>query len=63
MIKIDKVERRLGLSIKATSYSEEALLKETEALESMRGADDMVSFGAALSAAEEEYRPGEKNPS
>ncbi len=63
VIKIDKVERRLGLSIKATSYSEEALLKETEALESMRGADDMVSFGAALSAAEEEYRPGEKNPS
>lgn len=59
VIKIDKVERRLGLSIKATSYSEEALKKETEAFDSMRGNDDMVSFGAALLAAEEEYRPGE----
>ena len=61
VIKIDKVERRLGLSIKATSYSDEALIKETEALDSLRASDDMVSFGAALSAAEEEYRPGEKS--
>lgn len=59
VIKIDKVERRLGLSIKATSYSEEALKKETEAFDSLRGTEDMVSFGAALQAAEEEYRPGE----
>ncbi|MFI0347809.1 MAG: 30S ribosomal protein S1 [Chthoniobacterales bacterium] len=60
VIKIDKVERRLGLSIKATTYSEEALKKETEAFDAMRssGTDDMVSFGAALLAAEEEYRPG-----
>jgi small subunit ribosomal protein S1 len=59
VIKIDKVERRLGLSIKATGYSEEALRKESEALESVRSGEDMVSFGAALLAAEEEYRPGE----
>jgi small subunit ribosomal protein S1 len=59
VIKIDKVERRLGLSIKATTYSEEALRKETEAFDSLRGTDDMVSFGAALQAAEDEYRPGE----
>lgn len=59
VIKIDKVERRLGLSIKATSYSEDALKKETEAFDSLRGSDDMVSFGAALQAAEDEYRPGE----
>lgn len=60
VIKIDKVERRLGLSIKATNYSEEDLKKETEAFDAMRNSnDDMVSFGAALLAAEEEYRPGE----
>ncbi|HLB34880.1 MAG: 30S ribosomal protein S1 [Verrucomicrobia bacterium RIFCSPHIGHO2_12_FULL_41_10] len=59
VIKIDKIERRLGLSIKATNYSEEALKKETEAFDSLRGTDDMVSFGAALQAAEDEYRPGE----
>ena len=59
VIKIDKTERRLGLSIKATGYSEEALRKESEALDSVRSGEDMVSFGAALLAAEEEYRPGE----
>jgi len=59
VVKIDKTERRLGLSIKATGYSEEALKKESEALESVRSGEDMVSFGAALLAAEEEYRPGE----
>ena len=59
VIKIDKTERRLGLSMKATGYSEEALRKESEALESVRSGEDMVSFGAALTAAEEEYRPGQ----
>jgi len=59
VIKIDKTERRLGLSIKATGYSEEALRKESEALESVKSGEDMVSFGAALSAAEDEYRPGQ----
>ena len=59
VIKIDKTERRLGLSIKATGYSEDALRKESEALESVKSGEDMVSFGAALSAAEEEYRPGQ----
>ena len=59
VIKIDKTERRLGLSIKATDYSEEALRKESEALESVKSGEDMVSFGAALTAAEEEYRPGQ----
>ncbi len=59
VIKIDKTERRLGLSIKATGYSEEALRKESEALDSVRSGEDMVSFGAALQAAEDEYRPGQ----
>lgn len=59
VIKIDKTERRLGLSIKATGYSEEALRKESEALETVKSGEDMVSFGAALTAAEEEYRPGQ----
>ncbi|MEY4299152.1 MAG: ribosomal protein, partial [Verrucomicrobiota bacterium] len=42
VIKIDKTERRLGLSIKATGYSDEALRKESEALESVKSGEDMV---------------------
>ena len=32
MIKIDKAERRIGLSIKAANYTEEQLRKEAEDL-------------------------------
>ena len=33
VIKVDKVERRIGLSIKAANYSEEDLQRETQAFE------------------------------
>jgi small subunit ribosomal protein S1 len=61
VIKVDKVERRIGLSIKAANYSEEALRKESEAMEStMRSGEEMVGLAKAFEAAElEEYRPGE----
>jgi len=61
VIKVDKVERRIGLSIKAANYSEEALRKESEAMEStMRSSEQMVGLAKAFEAAElEEYRPGE----
>ena len=61
VIKVDKVERRIGLSIKAANYSEEALRKESEAMEStMRSGDEMVGLAKAFEAAElDEYRPGE----
>ena len=61
VIKVDKVERRIGLSIKAANYSEEALRKESEAMEStLRSGEEMVGLAKAFEAAElEEYRPGE----
>ena len=61
VIKVDKVERRIGLSIKAANYSEEALRKESEAMETtMRSGEEMVGLAKAFEAAElDEYRPGE----
>lgn len=61
VIKVDKVERRIGLSIKAAHYSEEALRKESEAMESsLRSGEQMVGLAQAFENAElEEYRPGQ----
>lgn len=59
VIKVDKTERRIGLSIKAATYSEEQLRKESEAMESLRPGEDMVGLEQAFQVAEEEYRPGE----
>ncbi len=36
VIKVDKAERRIGLSIKAANYSEEDLKRETEAFDTLR---------------------------
>ena len=60
VIKVDKVERRIGLSIKAATYSEEQLRKEVESFDTLRPGEDMVGLEKAFAAAEqEEYRPGE----
>src|SRR5882762_5800340 len=60
VIKVDKIERRIGLSIKAANYSEEQLRKESEAFDTLRPGEDMVGLEKAFAAAEqEEYRPGE----
>jgi small subunit ribosomal protein S1 len=59
VIKVDKVERRIGLSIKAANYSEEELRKESEAFDTLRPGEDMVGLEKAFAAAEEDYRPGE----
>ncbi len=58
VIKVDKVERRIGLSIKAATYSEEQLKKETQAFEALRPSADLVGLEQAFREAEE-YRPGE----
>ncbi|PYK93258.1 MAG: 30S ribosomal protein S1 [Verrucomicrobia bacterium] len=59
-IKVDKVERRIGLSIKAANYSEEELRKESEAFDTLKPGEDMVGLEKAFAAAEQEdYRPGE----
>ncbi len=62
VIKVDKAERRIGLSIKAANYGEEALRKEAEAMDSLRPGEDMVGLAQAFQFAEEEYRPGEAKP-
>jgi small subunit ribosomal protein S1 len=60
VIKVDKVERRIGLSIKAANYSEEELRKEVESFDTLRPGEDMVGLEKAFAAAEqEEYRPGD----
>ncbi|MBA2241868.1 MAG: S1 RNA-binding domain-containing protein, partial [Chthoniobacterales bacterium] len=59
VIKVDKVERRIGLSIKAANYSEEELKRESEAFDNLRPGEDMVGLEKAFEAAEEDYRPGQ----
>jgi small subunit ribosomal protein S1 len=64
VIKVDKIERRIGLSIKAANYSEEQLRKEVESFDTLRPGEDMVGLEKAFAAAEqEEYRPGESKRS
>jgi small subunit ribosomal protein S1 len=59
VIKVDKVERRIGLSIKAVSYDEESLKKESQAFESLRPSTDLVGLEQAFKFATEEFRPGQ----
>ena len=60
VIKVDKAERRIGLSIKAASYSEEELKKETAAFDALRPSSDLVGLEQAFQVAEE-WRPSEGN--
>jgi small subunit ribosomal protein S1 len=60
VIKVDKAERRIGLSIKAAHYSDEELRRETEAFDNLRPGEDMVGLEQAFQAAEEEYRPSDR---
>jgi small subunit ribosomal protein S1 len=60
VIKVDKAERRIGLSIKAANYSEEDLKKEAAAFDSLKPGEDMVGLEQAFAAATEEYRPGDR---
>ena len=60
VIKVDKVERRIGLSIKAVDYSEEQLKKESASFESLRPSTDMVGLEQAFNLATEEWSPGDE---
>jgi small subunit ribosomal protein S1 len=59
VIKVDRNERRIGLSIKAAGYSKEDLRREGEAFDGLRPGKDMVGLAQAFQAAEEEYRPSD----
>jgi small subunit ribosomal protein S1 len=59
VIKVDKVERRIGLSIKAMNYSEADIQKESQAFEALRPSTDLVGLEQAFKFASEEWRPCE----
>jgi small subunit ribosomal protein S1 len=61
VIKVDKIERRIGLSIKAADYSEEQLKKETAAFDALRPSSDLVGLEQAFNIAAEEWRPSESS--
>jgi len=58
VIKVDKVERRIGLSVKAMNYSEADIQKESQAFEALRPSTDLVGLEQAFKFATEEWRPG-----
>jgi small subunit ribosomal protein S1 len=51
VIKIDKDDRRIGLSIKAANYSDEDLAKERQAFENVTGVEDLTNLGDLLDQA------------
>ncbi|MEM1059469.1 MAG: 30S ribosomal protein S1 [Verrucomicrobiota bacterium] len=59
VIKVDRAERRIGLSIKAADYSEEELAREKATFDAIKPSEDLTSLEAAFAEAEEDYRPGE----
>lgn len=65
VIKVDKVERRIGLSIKAVGYTDDQLKKESASFESLRPSSEMVgleqAFNLASAAASEDWSPGQDN--
>jgi small subunit ribosomal protein S1 len=53
VIKIDKADRRIGLSIKAANYSPEQLKAEQAVLDALKPGEDLVALQHAFDAAEE----------
>jgi small subunit ribosomal protein S1 len=53
VVKIDKGERRIGLSIKAASYSDEQLKEEQKMLDALKPGEDLVALQHAFDAADE----------
>jgi small subunit ribosomal protein S1 len=63
VIKVDKTERRIGLSIKAADYTPEQLEREKENYEALKPGEELSSMEAAFDRAEEDYRPGDSKKS
>lgn len=71
VIKVDPVERRIGLSIKAAKLPDDEFVVDESMLEGLRPGEDLVdlagAFDAAMGAAgaaepQEEWHPGQKKP-
>lgn len=52
VIKIDKAERRIGLSIKAANYSDEQLKEEQKMLDALKPGEDLVALQHAFDSLE-----------
>jgi len=65
IVRIDQVDRKIGLSIKAASVPDDEFVVKDEMLEGLRPGEDLVdlagAFDAAFGARDEEWRPGEKS--
>ncbi len=62
VIKVDKVERRIGLSVKAVEYTEDQLKKESQSFETLKPSSEMVGLEQAFNLATpdtEEWSPSE----
>ncbi len=60
VIKVDRVERRIGLSVKAVSYTEEQLQKESASFETLKPSSDLVGLEQAFNlASPEEWSPSQ----
>jgi small subunit ribosomal protein S1 len=53
VIKIDKSDRRIGLSVKAANYSQEQIKAEQAALDALKPGEDLVALQHAFDAADE----------
>ena len=53
VIKIDKTDRRIGLSIKAANYSAEQLKAEQAILDSLKPGEDLVALQHAFDEADQ----------
>jgi small subunit ribosomal protein S1 len=68
VIKIDPVERRIGLSIKAAKLPDEEFVIDESMLEGLRPGEDLVDLAGAFdeamggAPAPEEWHPGQKKP-
>lgn len=63
VIKIDAIERRMGLSIKAASMPEEDFVVKDDMLTGLKPGEDLVDLASAFDEAfssQQEWRPGEK---
>jgi small subunit ribosomal protein S1 len=60
VIKIDKSDRRIGLSVKAANYSSEQLKAEQVALDALKPGEDLVALQHAFDAADEAKQDEQK---
>jgi small subunit ribosomal protein S1 len=60
VIKIDKNDRRIGLSIKAANYSTEQLKAEQALLDSLKPGEDLVALQHAFDEADQAQKDDSK---